>query len=216
MMRNTCAVAFAALVGLVWANQVRAQEGEDRYYSHRPFEFNVNVGGHRPDGADDTDVGVGARAFFHSRSGVSFGGNFTWVISNADFGGGDIDVNTYYYNAELEYTFPVPGMLQPFLGAGAGASTVKVSDSGSGTFSIAPAGLGLASSEEPHDSQTNLMIPLTAGIKLVPGSRRFAVRADVRDNVIMISGDADEGTEDETTHNWEVSGGISFLFGGGM
>jgi opacity protein-like surface antigen len=216
MMRSTCAALLVALLGLVWADQARAQVEEVRDYPHRPFEINLNARAHRTHGAHDTHLGVGPRTFFHTRSGISLGGNFTWVISNADLGGGDVDVNTYLYNVELEYTFPMPGMLQPFLGAGAGASTVKVSDSGSGTLSLAPAGLGLASSENPHDSQTNLMIPLTAGIKLLNGSRRIAVRADVRDNVIMISGDEDAGTEDETTHNWEVSGGISFLFGGGM
>ena len=219
-MRAPRAAALAGLFLILGTAPVAAQEEEDDDYglaTHRPFEFNVNAGGHKPDTGDsdaesDTDIGVGARMFYHPRSGmISFGGNFTYVISDVDLGGGEsVDVNTYYYSGELEITFP-SGMFQPFLGAGAGAQTVKVSDSGSGTLSRSP-GLTPASTESSH-SETNLYIPLVAGFRIMPGGGRFGLRVDLRDNVVRVSGDDELETESETFHNLELSGGISLFFG---
>jgi opacity protein-like surface antigen len=181
------------------ATQLFAQE---EHYANRPYELNVNAGAHFPEDADDTDVGVGARIFMNRPSGLGFGGNFTWIISNADFDGQDFDVNTYLYSAEVEYTFGSPSQLHPFVGAGIGAATTKISD--------VPEGF--------EDSETNLHVPLAGGIKWFNRTNdpSWAIRAEIRDNIIF-HGDQEFGVElpdSETSNNWEISGGISFLFGG--
>ena len=209
MHRTRYLTAVGLLTMLLVPGVAAAQDEEDdrMRLNHRPFELNVNAGGHKLDGAEETDLGVGGRLALHHRSGLSFVGSFTWVTSTVDLVTEEVDVHTYYYNAELEYTIPA-GLVEPFLGAGAGAQTIKLDDvSGTGTLS-------LASSEEDSHSETNLMVPLTAGFKVLNGSRRFGLRVEIRDNMVFVKGDEDEGTEDEATHNWEISGGLSFLFGG--
>jgi len=200
-------IVFAVALGFAWAGQAYAQE---EHYGNRPWELNVNGGAHFWDDAtfgegSDTDFGAGARIFMNTPSGWGFGGNFTWVLANADIDDDpdveeDLDVNVYLYSAEVEYTFPAGTRLHPFVGVGVGAATVKLSD--------VPEGF--------DDSETELLVPLAGGIKWFGGSGTWAVRAEVRDNIIFITGDEDLGIEDETTNNIEVSGGVSFLFGGGM
>lgn len=186
-------IAVLLAAGLGWTGRASAQA---EHYGNRPWELNVNAGAHFFDNADDTDVGFGGRIFMNMPSGLGFGGNFTWVLSNTDFEGTDFDVNTYLYSGEIEYTFASPSRLHPFVGAGLGAATVKISD--------VPEGF--------DDSDTNLLIPLVGGVKFFnrTNDSTWAIRGEVRDNIIRFS-DGDS----ETTHNWEVSGGISFLFGGG-
>jgi opacity protein-like surface antigen len=193
------AFVLGLTLALGWTGQALAQE---EHYANRPYELNVNAGAHFLDDADDTDVGFGARLFMNRPSGFGFGGNFTWILSNADFDGDDFDVNTYLYSGEVEYTFGAPGQLHPFVGVGIGAATTKVSDL----------------PEEFDDSDTNLLIPLVAGIKWFNRTNdpNWAFRGDIRDNIIHFSGDDDADIDSETTHNWEVSGGLSLLFGGGM
>lgn len=207
MTRTLLAIGFAFALGLAWVASASAQAE----HGSRPWELNVNGGVHFLDDADedgeeeeetddseDADFGAGVRVFMHRPSGFGFGGNFTWILSNADFGGGDTDVNAYLYSGEIEYTFAVGTRLHPFVGVGVGAATTKITD--------APEGV--------EDSSTELLIPVAVGIKWFGSSGSWALRADVRDNIIRLSGDDTLGTSDKTTHNIEVSGGISFLFGG--
>src|SRR5688572_24253226 len=157
-------------LALGWTGQALAQE---EHYANRPYELNLNGGAHFIDDADDTDVGFGARLFMNRPSGFGFGGNFTWIISNADFDEdepGDNDVNTYLYSGEVEYTFGSPSQLHPFVGAGIGAATTKISDL----------------PEDVEDSETNLHIPLAGGIKWFNRTNdpTWAIRAEIRDNII--------------------------------
>lgn len=194
-------IALAAAVGLAWTATAQAQA---EHYGNHPYELNVNAGAHfidsdgTADGKSDTDFGAGGRIFLNMPSGWGFGGNFTWVKSDEDIEGTTIDINNYLYSGEVEYTFRSPSRLHPFVGVGIGAVTTKVSD--------VP--------DEFDSSDTNLLIPVGGGLKWFNQSNSMAIRADVRDNIIRVSGDGDES--DETFHNFELSGGISFLFGGGM
>jgi len=192
-------IALTALLALGWTASAQAQS---EHYANRPYELNLNGGAHFLDDADDTDVGIGGRIFLNKASGWGFGGNFTWILSNVDFDGDDFDVNTYLYSGELEYTFPSSTRLHPFVGVGIGAATVKISDLPEGA----------------EDSETNLHIPLAAGAKWFNRTNdpNMAFRIDVRDNIVRIGGDDDLDIDSEITNNWEVSGGVSFLFGGGM
>jgi opacity protein-like surface antigen len=203
MMKGRIFVSmFVFALGFAWAGLAYGQE---EHYGNRPWELNVHGGAHFWDdntfgeGAD-TDFGAGARIFMNMPSGWGFGGNFDWIAANTDFDGEDFDVTVYYYSGEIEYTFPAGGRIHPFLGVGAGAATVKISD--------VPEGF--------DDSETELLVPIAGGVKWFGSSGSWALRAEVRDNIIFISGDEDLGVEDETTNNFEVSGGISFLLGGGM
>lgn len=200
-------VALVALFGFAWTGAAQAQE---EHYGNRPYELNLNAGAHFLDsdasgGESDTDVGFGGRIFLNQPSGWGFGGSFTYVLSNVDIDDdpdteNDLDVSTYLYSGEIAYTFPSGNRLHPFVNVGVGGATTKISD--------VPEGF--------DDSETNLLIPVGGGIKWFNASNSMGIRADVRDNIIRVSGDDDAGTDSEMFHNFEVSGGISFLFGGGM
>lgn len=196
MMRNTYVYALAAVFALAFATNANAQAN--------PYEFNVHVGGLQYDlGFDeddntDTDVMIGARLTQHFESGWGWGGNFDWVLADElQTGGEDIDVNLYLYSGEVNYTFPTTGQAKFFLSGGIGAATFKVDD--------IPGGV------DDDFSDTNLMVPLGAGFKWYNDatSPTWAIRGDVRDNIVF--GDDDEG-EDETDQNFEYSIGVSFVF----
>ena len=192
-MRRTTAIAFAIALGLGWAGQASAQA---EHYGNRPYELNVHVGALMWDDDVDLDTALllGARIFLNMPSGWAFGGNFDWTQSTlAEIGEEDIDLTTFLYSGEVEYTFGSPSRIHPFVGAGIGAATFK------------PEGDG--------GDETELLIPLAGGIKWFPRTTNsnWAIRGEIRDNIIRFS----EDDFDETTHNFEISGGISFLFGGG-
>lgn len=168
-----------------------------------PYELNLHGGGFflDEDLANDTDVMFGARMFLHLPSGLGFGGNFDWVLSDTDFDGDDIDQNLYLYSAELTYAFPTSGQVEVFLNGGIGAATFKFSDV-----------------PEPFDdSQTELLVPVGGGLRWYNrvDNPSWAIRGDVRDNIIFFNDQVDpvEGDEDtKATHNFEVTGGLSFIF----
>lgn len=187
--------------GLLWTERAFAQA---EHYGSRPYELNLHAGGHWFDEDNNSPrLGLGGRFFMNRPSGWGFGGNFDWISIEEDFDDivdATIDFNVYLYSVEVEYTFPAPTRIHPFVGVGIGAATFKV-DLENGF-----------DGEEFSDSETELLIPLAAGVKWFnrTNAPNWAVRAEVRDNIIRISGE----DTDETTHNWEISAGISFLFGG--
>jgi len=202
-MRGTLVLSVICLLTLAWAIPARAQF--DRSDIHRPFAFDVYGGGHKFEGSDETGLGFGARLLLNHRSGLAFGGNFTWVTRTEELLAGEQDVNVYYYNAELEYTFP-GGMIEPFLGAGAGAATVKLGDvEGGGTLQLA---------STPGTDKTYLMVPLSAGGRIYNTTRSIGVVVEVRDHVVFVSEDEDAGIDSDTTHGWSIGAGVSFQFGG--
>ncbi len=168
-----------------------------------PYELNVHGGGLflDEDLANDTDVMFGARILLHMPSGLGFGGNFDWVLSDTDFDGDDVDQNLYLYSGELTYAFPTTSQLEFFVSGGIGAATFKFSDV-----------------PEPFDdSQTELLVPVGGGLRWYnrADNPSWAIRGDVRDNIILFNDQVDpvEGDEDtKATNNFEVSGGLSFIF----
>jgi len=197
MKRTTFAMAFAAL--LVFGFTARAQA-----QAPAPWELNLHIGALFLDSGDggesDTDPMYGVRLGYNMPSGFGFGGNFDYVQSDADLDGDDIDVSTYLYSGEINYTFATSNPLQIFLLAGIGAATTSYSD--------LPEGF--------DDSFTDLMIPIGGGIKWVSPGSSWGFRGDVRDNIILVDDvlDPDEGDRDtEAFHNIELSGGVSFFFG---
>lgn len=168
-----------------------------------PYELNLHGGALILDDdlGEDTDVMAGARFFLHFPSGLGFGGNFDWVASNTDLDGDDVDQTLYLYSGEVTYAFPTTGQIEFFVNGGVGAATFKLSD--------APATV--------EDSQTELLIPVGGGLRWYNrvDNPSWAIRGDVRDNIILFDNqfDPQEGDEDtKATHNIELSGGVSFIF----
>lgn len=195
MRKSLYAIAIAALA-LGWSTTAHAQAS---HYTNKPIELNVHAGGFSFDDGD-TEIMFGARAVYNMANGFGIGGNFGYV----DAEGG----NVLLYSGEVDYTFPSGSQTHFFVGAGVGAATFDF-DEVEG-FDI--------------DSQTHLLVPVGGGVKWFNETHdpTWGLRADVRDNIIFVSGEdivvggeTIEG-EDETTHNFEFSGGVSFFFGGGM
>ena len=202
MKRTTFAMAFTAL--LILGVTARAQ-AQAEHYGPAPIEFNAHVGAlfiDTPEGVEsDTDPMYGIRLGYNTPGGFGLAGNLDWIPGKRNVGGSSIDLNTYLYSGEVNYTFGSGGRIHPFLAAGVGAATR--------TFSDIPG-------EDSIDTQTDLMIPVGGGIKWFSQSNSWGIRTEVRDNIVLETDvfDPEEGDEDTSAaHHVEVSGGISFFFG---
>ncbi|HJR53365.1 MAG TPA: outer membrane beta-barrel protein [Gemmatimonadota bacterium] len=203
MKRSMLAIACAALLVLGVTGRAQAQA---EHYGPSPIEFNAHVGAlflDTPEGADsDTDPMYGIRLGYNTPSGFGLAGNLDWVPGERNLFGSDVDVNTWLYSGEINYTFGSGGRIHPFVAAGVGAATRTFSD--------------LPDDDDDIESQTDLMIPFGGGIKWFSQSNRWGIRTEIRDNMVLLTDveDVEEGDEDtEATHNVELSGGISFFFG---
>lgn len=202
--------AIAAATALVLPGLARAQAGN--------WELNLHSGVYRydlgiDDGNDnentDNDFLLGARLVRNTSSGFSIGGNFDWVLADridlpSTAENDDIDVNLYLYSIEVDYVFNPASRAQVFAGAGFGGHTTQFND--------LPSIFGDETSTDP-------LIPLALGLKVVddPLYPRWGFRVDARDNAVLRTVfDFSEGDEDKSwENNFELSGGVSFFFGGG-
>jgi hypothetical protein len=162
-----------------------------------PYELNIHAGGIFPDEGDSHGL-LGTRFMLHKSSGWGFGGNFDWVPISDDETrfDEDVDVNTFLYSFEVDYTFRSDNPLRFFAGGGLGAASTRIDD--------AP--------DEVDDLQTDFLLPLAIGLKWFNrmDNPSWAIRLDVRDNIIWferLNGDTDP------ENNWEISAGFSILFG---
>ena len=202
MQRFMFAILFTALTVLGVAARAHAQA---EHYGPSPIEFNAHVGAlfiDTPEDVEgDTDPMYGIRLGYNSPSGFGLAGNLDWVPGQRNFAGSDIDINTYLYSGEVNYTFGSSVRVHPFVAVGVGAATR--------TFSDIPG-------DDDIESQTDLMIPFGGGIKWFSKSNRWGIRTELRDNMVLETDvfDPEEGDEDtEAAHHVELSGGISFFFG---
>jgi len=173
------------------------------------YKYDLGIDDDNDNEDTDNDVLLGARIVRNTSSGFSIGGNFDWVLADqidlpATAEDEDIDVNLYLYSVEIDYVFPTSSRAQFFVGAGFGAQTVQFND---------------LPSEFGDETATDPLIPLAVGLKIVndPLDPSWGFRIDARDNAVLRDVfDPDEGDEDtEWENNFELSGGISFFFGGG-
>lgn len=202
MNRFMFAILFTALTILGVATRAQAQA---EHYGPSPIEFNAHVGALFVDTPEDvegdTDPMYGIRLGYNMPSGFGLAGNLDWVPGQRNFAGSDIDINTYLYSGEVNYTFGSGGRVHPFVAVGVGAATR--------TFSDLP-------DDDDIESSTDLMIPFGGGIKWFSQSNRWGIRTELRDNMVLETDvfDPEEGDEDtEAAHHVELSGGISFFFG---
>jgi hypothetical protein len=193
MKRILFVLALGALLAFDGFSQAQAQEAR---YGNRPWELNLHAGVTEKGRGGSVVVLFGARVVRNAPSGWGFGVNFDNVVE-------DFDVNRLLYSGEVDYTFRSSNRARFFVGAGIGATTRRIPD--------APGRL---------PGHTDLLVPLAVGVKWLhrTDDPSWAIRADVRDNIYFGEGfDPDTGNSigTEAQHNIELSGGVSFLFGGG-
>lgn len=193
--------AILLVVGLTARAQAQAE-----HYGPAPIELNAHVGAlfiDTPKGVDsDTDPMYGLRLGYNTPGGLGFAANLDWIPGERNFGGTPIDINTWLYSGELNYTFRSPSRIHFFLAAGVGGATR--------TFSDIPG-------DDSIDSTTDLLVPVGGGFKWFSQGNRWGLRGDVRDNIVVETDvfDPEEGDKDTKARNHiEVSGGISIFFGG--
>lgn len=149
---------------------------------------------------------AGARVVRTTRSGLGFGANFDYVRTGDVLVGPGLPVSAslLLYSVEIDYAVPISRRADFFLGGGIGGATVQFDDTGAA---------GVVA------SSTGQLIPLAAGFKVRNRAidPSWAFRFDVRDNIILLNTPDPAGGEEnrEPRNNWELSAGISFLFGGG-
>lgn len=205
MRRPAFTILGVLALVLAWTGTGLAQA---EHYANRPLELNLHAGALSIDGGDDgdreTELLLGARLVYNMASGFGIGGNFDWARESEN----DFDIDLFLYSVDLNYTFPSQNRAHFFVAGGVGAATVSP-DEDLEEFGV--------------ESDTHLLVPFGGGVKWF--NRTFdpswGIRAEVRDNVVFVGDDeiVIDGVpieiEGETTHNIEISGGVSFFFGGG-
>jgi len=147
---------------------------------------------------------VGARLLYRTNSGLTFGGNFDWATADnilISSGLDGLSASILMYSFEIDYATRVAPRTDFFFGGGLGAATVQFDGA------------------SDLQSSTGTLVPIGGGIKLLnrPVDPSWAFRVDVRDNIIVrtVVDPVTQAETDEARHNWELSAGISFLFGVG-
>jgi len=151
-------------------------------------------------------IQAGARLVHTTPWRVTVGGNFDWArTQEVVLGGtGDVSADLLLFSGEIGYAAPVSPRTDVLLAAGAGTASVRLYD--------VPLGASLL------EESSGLLIPVGVGVRFRnrPEAATWAFRADLRDQVIFLdvvdptSGEVDP----EPRHNWEISAGVSLLFGG--
>ena len=150
-----------------------------------------------------TALQFGARLLYRTNSGFGFGGNLDWETADNILirtGLDGLSASILMYSFQIDYATRVSPRADFFFGGGLGAATVQ--------FDAADI-----------QNSTGTLVPIGGGIKLLNREvdPSWAFRLDVRDNIIVrtVFDPATGSENDEARHNWELSAGISFLFGGG-
>jgi len=202
-MRLAAAAALALLAGSAAEARAQANLFEVEPYVGA-FVHDITIHDEAfpgiPAGDDQTDVILGVRLNQRFQSGWGWGGSFGFVpVDGLELGPafvvGDTDADVFLYNGEITYTFPTTGPVEVFVVGGIGGVTIEVDD--------IPGADDL--------SETNLLIPLGGGIKILddPSRPTWAIRAEVRDHVVFLE---DREGDDETDQSVEISVGFSFIF----
>lgn len=149
-----------------------------------------------------TALQFGARVLYRTNSGFAFGGNLDWATADNILirsGLDELSVNIIMYSFEIDYATRVSPRADFFFGGGLGAATVQ--------FDAADI-----------QNSTGTLVPIGGGVKLLNREvdPSWAFRVDVRDNIIVrtVFDPVTAAENEEARHNWELSAGISFLFGG--
>jgi hypothetical protein len=199
-----CLYALSALLVLARPDALSAQPATAARISN--WELNLHAATMRPDLFDESSGALqfGGRLFRNFGSGISLGANVDWArtsdVTVAPFDG--LSASLLLYSAEIGYDVRVSPRATFHLGAGVGQAKLDLDRALAGAA----------------ESSTGLLVPAGGGVKIHNRAvdPSWAIRFDVRDNVILLetfSGDG--GTQTEPRHNVEASVGLSFLFGAG-
>jgi len=151
-------------------------------------------------------IQAGARLVYTTPWRLTVGGNFDWArTQEVVLGGtGDVSADLLLFSGEIGYAAPVSPRTDLMLAAGAGSASVRLYD--------VPTGASLL------EESSGLLIPVGVGVRFRnrPEAASWAIRTDLRDQVIFLDVvDPTSGeTDPEPRHNWEISAGVSLLFGG--
>lgn len=172
------------------------------------WEFNVHGATLLSDLFPESGASIqaGARLVHTTPWRLTIGGNFDWARTREVVLGptGDVSADLLLFSGEIGYAAPLSPRTDLMLAAGAGTASVRLYD--------LPPDVPLL------ENSSGLLIPVGVGVRFRnrPETATWAIRADVRDQVIFldvvdpVSGEVDP----EPRHNWELSAGLSFLFGG--
>ena len=198
-----CLNALSALVLLGQPGALSAQPATAARISN--WELNLHAATMRPDLFDESSGALqfGGRFFRNFGSGLSLGANVDWArtgdVTVAPFDG--LSASLILYSAELGYDVRVSPRAVFHLGVGVGQAKLDLDRPLVGAA----------------ESSTGLLVPAGGGIKIHNRdvAPTWAIRFDVRDNVILLETVSGDATETEPRHNVEASVGFSFLFGTG-
>lgn len=187
-MMKTLLSGFLVALLIAAAVPARAQVGLGRDV---PFlEVNGHVGSlNLPDRTGGHELMMGGRAVVSARNGWGVGGNVDFINGEG--------VNFTMYSAEVHLTIPTHAIGNMFLAAGVGSITATFEDE-------------VDEGEFEFDEESNTVMPLALGLLFHDADRAppyIGYRVEIRDNVIFENEDFDQ-----ETHNWELTGGVSFLF----
>lgn len=187
MMKTLLSGIFVGLL-LAAAAPAWAQVGVGRDV---PFlEVNGHVGSlNLDDRTGGHELMLGGRAVVSAANGWGVGGNVDFINGEG--------VNFTMYSAEVHLTIPTHAVGNMFLAMGVGAITPSFEDE------VDP-------EDFPFDEESSTVMPLALGLLFHDpdqGPPYIGYRIEIRDNVIFENEDFDQ-----ETHNWELTGGVSFLW----
>lgn len=198
-MNHRILLALAALIVAPLATNAFAQSST--------WELNMRGGALRHDVFDesDTDFTFGGKLARYTAGGWGFGA----AVDFADAGerpladAASVDVRLLRYAAEIDRSFPASGRTRFTLGTGIGGATASYD--------------GLP--DVGNKSETNLMVPVSAGIKFMNRSAgpSWGLTLGARDHIVFL-GDTDpmgNARDSEIAHHVQGTVGLSFFFGGG-
>lgn len=179
------------------------------------WELNLHGGALRHDVFDesDSDLSVGGRLARYTAGGWGIGAAVDWTdagsgrltpVGTLDDGlQASVDVRLLRYAAEVDKSFPARGRTRFTLGAGVGGARTS--------YDGLP-GVG-------EKSETNLMVPVSAGLKFMNRSTSpsWGIALGARDQMIFV-GDEDplgNARDSEIAHQVQGTVGLSLFFGGG-
>jgi len=143
---------------------------------------------------------MGGRVTFHTPSGIGFGGTAGFAKRPVDFAGESEDADAWIATADLVYMLPSVTRANIYGLIGVGAAR----------YDPSPAEEAAGGGKE-----TEIVLPVGLGILWYahPGGNWWAIRSELRDNIVFVRGDPDLGTDNAIANNWEISVGLALLFG---
>lgn len=190
---------LAALLVVLAAVPARAQDDEEIVGPGRWLEVEGHGGLLRFDGEGFAPL-TGGRVALHLPNGLGFGATAAFTKRPVDFDGESEDADAWIATADILYMLPSVTRANIYGTIGVGAARFDASE---------------AEAAAGGDEETEWVIPVGVGILWYahPWGDWWGIRSEVRDNIIFLRGDPDLGRDDAISNNWELSVGLSLLFG---